>query len=320
MTPYFFNALTHKNLKHQNIQPNIYIMKRTAYLSMCYLFIIGFVACETATSQPANDLTLINAPQGTTTLIEETMIYKYSTDELKPRSTSTFTFNKDGNFLNHIQRFPEGEENKQQYSYDTNGRLLQIIAASSKYGTTTTTYTYTGENPLTITTTVENGENYIPKIIQYFEGEIKVKEEIFNNAGVLRERLEFNGDTHTSTSFTNSGSFSSKHVKTFKNGSELKSVTYNQDGSVYRGIENELDERGNMTRSWTLDKNLKRDKESFGYYYTYNNNVWVLRVGNQIRDYGSGPTANVSVRTILGKKAASISPAEIKKALKAIKI
>jgi hypothetical protein len=280
-----------------------------------------FTACKTATSQPANDLAIINAPQGTTSLVEETMIYKYATDELKPRSTSTFTFNKDGNFLTHVQRFTGGDENKQDYSYDGNGRLLKIVASSSKYGTTTTTtYTYTGENPLTITTAVENGENYVPKIIQYFDGKTKVKEEIFNNAGVLRERLEFNGDTHTSTSYDNSGNLSFKREKTLKNGSELKSVTYNEDGSVYRGIENELDKHGNMIRSWSLDKNLKRDKESFGYYYTYDNDAWVLRVGRQIRDYGSGYTANVAVRTINGKNPASITPADIKAALKAIKI
>lgn len=295
-------------------------MTKIAYLFTSCLLLLMFIACKTATSQPANDLASINAPQGTTRLVEENMIYKYTTDELKPRSTSTFTFNKEGNFLTHVQRFIGGEENKQDYSYDSNGRLLKIVGTSSKYGTTTTTYTYTGENPLTITAAVENGENYVPKIIQYFEGETKIKEEIFNNAGVLRERLEFNGDTHTSTSYDNSGNLSFKTEKTLKNGSVLKSVTYNEDGSVYRGIENELDEHGNMIRSWSLDKDLKREKESFGNYYTYDNDAWVLRVGRQIRDYGSGYTANVAVRTIEGKNPASITQAHVKTALKAIKI
>jgi hypothetical protein len=159
----------------------------------------------------------------------------------------------------------------------------------------------------------------VPKIIQYFDGDKKIKEEIFNNEGVMRERLEINGNTQTTTSFTNSGAFSAKRVKTFENGSEIKSLTYNEDGSVYGGLEKELDAQGNMIRSWTLDTDLKREKESSGYYYTYDNNAWTVRVGREIRDYGSGATANVTVRTVKGKTNASIKEDEVKAALKAIK-
>lgn len=294
-------------------------MIKTTSISILCIFIISFISCDTATSQPDNDLAKMSAPQGTTTLVEETMIYKYATDELKPRSTSTMTFNDQGNFLTHVQSFPDSAENKQEYTYDKTGRLLKIVA-TSKYGVSTTTYSYEGKNPLTITTVVEGGKNYVPKIIQYFDGDKKIKEEIFNNEGVLRERIEINGDTQTSTSFTNSGAFSAKRVKTFKNGSEIKSITYNEDGSVYRGVENELDAQGNMIRSWILDADLKREKESNGYYYTYDNDAWTVRVGREIRDYGSGATANVTVRTVKGKTNASITQDEVKTALKKIKV
>lgn len=294
-------------------------MKRLKIIAM--VLFTAVTSCKTA-SQPAidNDLAKMDAPQGTKELVEETMIYKYTTNELKPRSTSTMTFNDQGNFLTHVQSFPDGAENKQEYFYDETGRLLKIVAASSKYGVSTTTYSYEGKNPLTITTAVEGGKNYVPKIIQYFNGDKKVKEEIFNNEGILRERITYEVDTQTTTSFTNSGAFSAKRVKTFKNGSEIKSITYNEDGSVYRGIENELDKYGNMIRSWILDKDLKRERESIGYYYTYINDTWLLRVGREIRDYGSGATANLTVRTVKGKINASISIDEVKAALKTIKI
>lgn len=75
-----------------------------------------------------------------------------------------------------------------------------------------------------------------------------------------------------------------------------------------------------MTQSWTLDKDMKRNIESFGYYYTYENDVWILRVARNIRDYGSGLVANIKVREIKGTTNASITDEEIKKALKKIKI
>jgi hypothetical protein len=297
------------------------IMIKNTYLSLLMVIAISFVSCDTASSQIDNDLAIMEAPQGTTELVEKTMIYKYETDEIKPRSVSTFTFNEDGNFLMHTQLFPDGKENSQKYTYDDQGRVSKITDYSySANKTAVKTYTYQGENPLTITVAVENGPNYVPKIIQYFEGKKKVKEEIYNNDGVLREVLEINGDIHTSTSYDNSGNLSYKKVKTFKNGKEIKRINYNEEGKATSGLEYELDQHDNMIRSWTLDENMKHDRESFGYYYTYDNDAWTLRVGREIRDYGSGPVANIKVREIKGATNASITDEEIKAAMKKIKL
>ena len=76
---------------------------------------------------------------------------------------------------------------------------------------------------------------------------------------------------------------------------------------------------GILTHSWILDVNLKREKESFGYYYEYDNNAWTLRIGREIRDYGSGRVANVRVREVKGATNASITEQQIKEALKKIK-
>ncbi len=282
---------------------------------------ISFVSCDTASSQIDNDLATMDAPQGTTELVEKTMIYKYGTNEIKPRSISTFTFNQDGNFLTHTQLFPDGKKNSQEYFYDDQGRVSKITDYSySANSTAIKTYTYKGENPLTITVAVQNGQNYIPKIVQYFDGKDKVKEEIYNNEGVMRERTEIDGGTRTSTSYDNSGNLSSKKVQTFKNGKEVKRINYDEKGDVFSGLEYELDKNDNMIRSWILDENMNRDKESFGYYYTYDNDAWTLRVGREIRDYGSGPVANIKVREIKGATTASITEAEIKAALGKIKL
>lgn len=296
-------------------------MIKKTYLSLLMAIAISFASCDTVSSQTDNDLATMNAPQGSTELTEKTMIYKYETDEIKPRSVSTFTFNEDGNFLTHKQLFPDGKENSQKYTYDDKGRVFKITDYSySSNSTAITTYTYTGENPLTITTAVENGQNYVPKIIQYFDGKKKIKEEIYNNDGVLREVLEINGNTHTSTSYDNSGNLSYKKVQTFKNGQEVQKINYDTEGNMKSGLESILDDKGNMIQSWTLDKDMKRKTEGFGYYYTYDNDVWVLRVSNSIRDYGSGPVANIKVREIKGATNASITDEEIKVAMKKIEI
>ena len=296
-------------------------MIKKTYLSLLLVIAISFVSCDTASSQIDNDLATMDAPQGTTELVEKTMIYKYETNEIKPRSISTFTFNQDGNFLTHTQLFPDGKKNSQEYFYDDQGRISKITDYSySANSTAIKTYTYEGENPLTITVAVQNGQNYIPKIVQYFDGKNKVKEEIYNNEGVMRERIEIDGGTRTSTSYDNSGNLSRKKVQTFKNGKEVKRINYNEEGDVISGLEYELDKNDNMIRSWILDENLNRDKESFGYYYTYDNEAWTLRVGREIRDYGSGPVANIKVREIKGATTASITEAEIKEALGKIKL
>jgi hypothetical protein len=282
---------------------------------------ISFVSCDTASSQIDNDLAAMDAPQGTTQLVEKTMIYKYETDEIKPRSTSTFTFNQDGNLLTHTQLFPDGKKNSQEYFYDEQGRVSKITDYSySADNTAIKSYTYEGENPLTITVAVQNGQNYVPKIVQYFDGKNKVKEEIYNNEGVIRESMVIDGDTRTSTSYDNSGNLSRKKVQTFKNGKEVKRINYNEEGDVFSGLEYELDKNDNMIRSWILDENMNRDKESFGYYYTYDNDAWTLRVGREIRDYGSGPVANIKVREIKGATNASITEAEIKEAMNKINL
>jgi hypothetical protein len=181
-------------------------MFKNLHLSLLIAVTVSFVSCDTATSQTDNDLAKINAPQGTTELVEKTMVYNYKTDEITTKNVSTFTFNKEGNFLTHVQLFPDGKQNSQKYIYDDQGRVSKIEDYSHRMNRTAIkTYTYQGENPLTVTVAVENGQNYVPKIIQYFEENEKVKEEIFNNAGVMRERLEIDGNTHTSTSFDNSG-------------------------------------------------------------------------------------------------------------------
>lgn len=218
-------------------------MIKQTYLSLFISMAISFVSCDTASSQTDNDLAKMNAPQGTTELVEKTMIYKYETDEIKVKSVSTFTFNEDGNFLTHTQLFPDGKENSQKYSYDDLGRVSKI--ADYSYSTNKTavkTYTYEGENPLTIIVAVENGQNYVPKIIKYFDGKEKVKEEIFNNAGMMRERLEIDGNTHTSTSYDNSGELSYKKVQTFNDGNEVQRLNYDTEGNVKSGLE----------KSWTI--------------------------------------------------------------------
>jgi YD repeat-containing protein len=297
------------------------IMIKNTYLSLLLAVAVSFTSCDTATSQTDNDLAKMDAPQGTTKLVEKTMIYKYETDEIKPRSVSTFTFNEDGNFLTHTQLYPDGKQNSQKYTYDDQGRVSKIEDYSYRINKTAVkTYTYDGENPLTITVAVENGPNYVPKIVQFFEGKKKVKEEIYNNEGVIRESTIIDGDTHTSTSYDNSGNLSRKKVQTFKNGKEIKRINYNQEGDVVSGLEYQLDNNDNMIRSWILDENMDRDKESFGYYYTYDNSAWTLRAGREIRDYGSGPVANIKVRNIKGSTNASISDQDIKAVMKDIKL
>lgn len=296
-------------------------MIRNTYLSLLLIAILSFTSCDEVVGQINSDLTKMNLPQGTTELVEKTMIYKYKTDEIKPRSTSTYTFNEDGNYLSHIQTYPDGRKNSQEYSYDDQGRLNSIKAYASRTNNTSLTkYTYEGENPQTILITVENGPNYIPKIIHTYEGDRLVKKEVFNNEGVLRELETYKKNEIIAQSYTNSGEPSYKKIIKLEDGNEVKKINYGEDGTVSSGIEKEFDNYGNMTQSWTLDKDMNRDRKSFGYYYTYKDNSWVLRVSKEIRDYGSGNVANIKVREIKGDKNVSISDAEIKKALKAIKL
>ncbi|AGC75757.1 YD repeat-containing protein [Nonlabens dokdonensis] len=296
-------------------------MIRNTYLSLLLIAILSFTSCDEVVSQTNSDLTKMNLPQGTTELVEKTMIYKYKTDEIKPRSTSTYTFNEDGNYLSHIQTYPDGRKNSQEYSYDDQGRLSAIKAYASRTNNTSLTkYSYEGENPQTILITVENGPNYIPKIIHTYEGDRLVKKEVFNNEGVLRELETYKNNEIIAQSYTNSGEPSYKKIIKLEDGNEVKKINYNLEGAVSSGIEKEFDDYGNMTQSWTLDKDMNRDRKSFGYYYTYKDNTWVLRVSKEIRDYGSGNVANIKVREIKGDKNVSISDAEIKKALKAIKL
>ncbi|KQC32845.1 hypothetical protein AAU57_05600 [Nonlabens sp. YIK11] len=296
-------------------------MIKKHYISLLLIATIILVSCNSATSQAENDLAVMNAPAGTTELVEKTMIYKYASDELKLKSTSTFTFNDEGKFLTHKQVFPEGQTISQNYTYDDQGRLSKIVDRNSNYDQEIIkTYSYEGTNPLVIKVTVENGQNYVPKIVQHFEGDKKTVEEIYNNDNVLRERTEFGDDMQTITYYTNDGKLSSKRVKQFKNGVEVKSTTYDADGNPTRGVEYELDNNGNQIRSWMLDQDMNRDRESYGYYYTYDNDAWVLRVSREIRDYGSGMVANLAVREIKGETNASISEDEVIKELKKIKI
>ena len=58
-------------------------MKRVNYINLIIIISLAIVSCNKAVSQKDNDLATINAPQGTTQLVEKTMIYKYKTDELK---------------------------------------------------------------------------------------------------------------------------------------------------------------------------------------------------------------------------------------------
>lgn len=296
-------------------------MIHKTYLSILAVAVISLTSCEQVNSQVDTDLTKMNLPEGTEQVVEKTMIYKYKTDEIKPRSTSTFTFNKDGNFLTHVETFPNGTKNTQEYSYDSQGRLSAITAYASRTDNTSITrYTYEGVNPQTILINVENGPTYIPKIVNTYDGEKVIKKEVYNNDGVLREQEVTNGNEMMVQSFTNSGNPSFKKVIYSKDGNEVKKVNYGEDGKIRSGVENEFDKHGNMTQSWMLDANLNRDKKSFGYYYTYDNDAWVLRIGKEIRDYGSGAVANIKVREIKGATTASITETDIKKALKEIKI
>jgi YbbR domain-containing protein len=107
-------------------------------------------------------------------------------------------------------------------------------------------------------------------------------------------------------------------VQTFKDGNEVKRINYDKDGKVVNGMEKELDSYGNMTQSWTLDEDMKRERQGFGYHYTYVNKAWALRVARDIKDYGFGSVANLKVREIKGATNASISEEEIKVAMKKI--
>lgn len=289
------------------------------YLGVLAIVILSLVSCDQMQSQPDSDLSKMNLPHGTTKLIEKTMIYKYKTDEIKPRSTSTYTFNEDGNYLTHVQTFPDGRRNSQEYTYDDQGRLQSINAYVARIkNNSITTYTYQGTNPQTILIDVENGPNYIPKIINTYDGDRLVKKEVFNNAGVLRELEMYKKNEVTVQSYDNSGNPSYKKIIQLDNGNEVKKINYDKEGKLSSGLEKEFDDYGNMTQSWTLDNNMNRDRVSFGYYYTYKDNSWVLRVSKDIRDYGSGDVANIKVREIIGTTKASISDAEIKEALKSI--
>lgn len=296
-------------------------MIKHTYLPLFILSTLWTASCNKAITQPAinNDLATLNAPQGTTTLIEHTKIYKYATDEIIPKSTSTYTFNEAGNYLTIVHKYEGTEADKLTYSYDNKGRLLKIVTENPRYNNISTShYTYKGDNPQTILITVENGKNYIPKIMRYYEGNTLVKEEIYNNDDVLRESSVFKENEITTTYYTNSGELSYKKVKQLKDGAELKSITYNVDGSVNRGLENEIDSHGNMTRSWTLDESLNRKRESLGYYYTYTSDTWILRIARDIRDYGSGDVANLKIREVKGAVNATIDEVAIKKAIKTI--
>ncbi len=289
------------------------------YLSFLSIVFISLVSCDQANSQIDNDLAKMNLPQGTSQLTEKTMIYKYKTDEIKPRSTSVYTFNEDGNYATHVQTFPDGRKNSQEYSYNDQGKLQSITSYTARIDNSSITrYTYEGDNPETILITVENGPNYIPKIVNTYDGDRLVKKEIYNNEGTLRELETYQKDQTVIQSYDNYGNASYRRVIQLKDGNEVKKINYDVEGAVSSGLEKEFDDYGNMTQSWTLDKDLKRNRESFGYYYTYKNDTWVLRIAKDIRDYGSGDVANIKVREILGSKNTSITDAEIKTALKKI--
>lgn len=283
---------------------------------LIFNFII-FTGCNGQTKQNRNnDLAIMELPEGTTKVTIEQAIYKFNSNEIKIKSTSVYTFNEAGNFLSHVQTNPDGSFVKQDYSYASNGDLLKIIQKSSRDTIASiTSYFYSGINPITITTTVENGNNYVPKIIRHYDGDKIIKEEIFDGSGKIRNSIENSVNETIQIYYDNSGAINFKKIKTLKNGHEVKSLTYNIDGTIRGGTETERDSHGNQTRSWILDKDGNREKESFGYNYLYENDAWVLSIAKEIRDYGSGRVANLRIRSTEGKKPATISIEKIKKEL-----
>ncbi|MFD0990656.1 hypothetical protein ACFQ1R_11150 [Mariniflexile jejuense] len=286
-------------------------MKNMKRFSIFILALIG-LACNTS-SKPIteNDLWTLNLPQGTTSLEQKQQIYNETKGELILKSTSTFTFTKEGNFKTHIQSFPDGSTRSQEYSYDDAGRVIKISGNSSAQGLIAiTTYSYEGSNPLTIYTTVEGGNNFFPKIVKTYNGKTVVKEERYGSSGQLVDLFETKGNIKTHTSYNTSNEVRFKYVYELQNGREVKKTRYDAKGNAVDTSENELDAHGNDIASYRLN-NGKRSNPVYEYAYLYQNDTWVIRASKTANDYGSGKTRTITTRSFKGSKNATPTNTQI---------
>lgn len=258
-----------------------------------------------------NDLWTLNLPQGTSSLEQKQQIYNETKGELILKSTSNYTFTKEGNYKTHIQSFPDGSTRSQQYIYDDAGRVITISDSSSAKGQTgTTTYRYEGKNPLTIYTTVEGGNNFFPKIVKTYEGDVVVKEERFGASGQLVDLFETKGDKKTHTSYNSSNEVRFKYVYELQNGRDVKATRYDEKGNAGDARENKLDAYGNDIASYRLTDG-KQSKAVYEYAYLYQNDAWVIRASRTANDYGSGKTRTVTTRSFKGSKNTTPTDAQI---------
>ena len=284
------------------------------------LFLLIMFSCENSSQQAPvnNDLWTLIAPQGTKTMQQKMWIYKEATNELILKSTSNFTFTDAGNYKTFTQVFPDGNSRTQEYSYNSKNQITRIIDKKSNETISETNYTYSGSNPLEISTTVTGANNYFPLIKKYFEGDVLIKEERFDAGNNLLDLYEYSPieTVHTNFGLTNKMRF--KFVSTLKNGYEVKSIRYNAAGEQGSGRESELDAFGNVLTSWSLDETGERKKETNSYKYLYKSDSWVIRANKDAQDYGSGKTRTLYTRSFTGKANASIEEKEILDFLKTL--
>lgn len=286
--------------------------------TLCFL-LLAMVACKNTSQQVTvnNDLWTLNSPQDTKIMQQKMWIYKEGTGELILKSTSDFTFTEKGNYKTHTQLFPDGNSRTQEYGYNDKNQITTIL---DKTGTGTvvaeTNYKYSGNNPLEIYTTVIGANNYFPKIIKYFDGDVLIKEERYDANNKLIDLYELSKTQTIHINFGLSDKMRFKYVSTLKNGYEVKSIRYNSLGEQGSGTESELDAYGNVIASWTLDKTGKREKESNSYSYKYKDNGWIIRADKEALDYGSGKTRTLYTRSYTGKINASIEEKEVLEFLK----
>lgn len=291
------------------------------YLKNTLLFLVLIIfSCENTSQQAPvnNDLWTLNAPQGTKTMQQKLWIFKEATNELILKSTSNFIFTEAGNYKTFTQLFPDGNSRTQEYSYNSKNQITKIIDKKGSETIAETTYTYSGNNPIEISTTVVGANNYFPKIKRYFEGDVLIKEERFDAGNNLLDLYEYSPTetVHTNFGLTNKMRF--KFVSTLKNGYEVKSIRYNAAGEQGSGRESELDAFGNVLTSWSLDETGKREKETNSYEYLYKNDSWVIRANKDAQDYGSGKTRTLYTRSFTGKANASVEEKEVLDFLKTL--
>ncbi len=283
------------------------------YLEILLLFPLSLLfSCSVAQQAPVNnDLKTLNAPQGTKTMQQKMWIYKEATGELILKSTTDYTFTEKGNYKSHTQSFNDGNSRTLDYTYNGKNQLSTITNKKGSQTESETNYKYVGNNPLEIYTTVIGSPNYFPKIVQYFNDDVLVKEERFDATNKLIDLYEYGRTQSVHTSFGPSGKMRFKYIGTLENGYEVKSIRYNALGEQGSGTESELDDYGNVVASWSLDKTGKREKERNGYNYLYKNKSWVIKSNKNALDYGSGKTRTLFTRSYTGKKNISIEEKEI---------